>query len=104
MVRQPRSGTASVVRRFFEGASPREGVRTKDSFKVKVDDGIETQTVKLEVKNAFGRVASKDFTITWPRRSGAAEDDPDQPVRLSHGKTVEEAHVPETEPESPRPA
>ncbi|MFO0735945.1 MAG: NADH-quinone oxidoreductase subunit L [Labilithrix sp.] len=38
---------------------------TKDSFKVKVDDG-KTQTVKLEVKNAFGRVASKDFTITRP--------------------------------------
>lgn len=36
-----------------------------DNLKVRVADG-KSQTVKLEVKNAFGRVGSKAFTITRP--------------------------------------
>jgi NADH-quinone oxidoreductase subunit L len=38
---------------------------TTDNLKVHVADG-KSQTVKLEVRNAFGRVATKDFTITRP--------------------------------------
>jgi NADH-quinone oxidoreductase subunit L len=36
-----------------------------DNLKVHVPDG-KSQTVKLEVKNAFGRIGSKTFTITRP--------------------------------------
>ena len=36
-----------------------------DNLKVRVADG-KSQTVKLEVKNAFGRVGSKAYTITRP--------------------------------------
>jgi NADH-quinone oxidoreductase subunit L len=42
-----------------------------DNIKVHVADG-KTQTVKLEVKNAFGRTASKAFTITRPQQPGSA--------------------------------
>jgi hypothetical protein len=38
---------------------------TTDQMKVHIADGA-TQTVKLEVKNAFGRIGSKLFTITRP--------------------------------------
>ena len=38
---------------------------TQAQLKVHVDDG-KSQTVKLEVKNAFGRISSKDFTIVRP--------------------------------------
>ncbi len=36
-----------------------------DNLKIRVPDG-KSQTVKLELKNAFGRVGSKSFTITRP--------------------------------------
>ena len=38
---------------------------TSDNLKIHVADG-KSQTVKLEVKNAFGRVGTKSFTITRP--------------------------------------
>jgi NADH-quinone oxidoreductase subunit L len=38
------------------------------SLKLRVPDG-KSQTVKLEVKNAFGRIATKTFTITRPAAS-----------------------------------
>jgi hypothetical protein len=38
---------------------------------VHVADG-KTQTVKLEVRNAFGRVGTKAFTITRPAAPAAA--------------------------------
>ena len=36
-----------------------------DNLKVHVADG-KSQTVKLEVKNAFGRIGTKAYTITRP--------------------------------------
>jgi hypothetical protein len=44
---------------------------TTDSVKVHVADG-KSQTVKLEVKNAFGRVGTKSYTIVRPAAPSGA--------------------------------